>query len=224
MNPNEAIRAWRTSLGLSQAKFGEMLGYEHPQSRIANYESTNPKTSRVPSLEDIQLMANAVGCESISHFLVGPELSKHLESYGGNADSKVALKRIVGAHLKAGNGEILYDFETAEDRSFDREWLRSRDLVPSNCLLWTTSGDSMYPTIEDGELVLVNLREREPMHAKVFALLTEDGLRLKRLMRRSDNTWEIRSDNEDKRLYPTEPMEPGQVAIMGRVRWHAGEM
>lgn len=137
---------------------------------------------------------------------------------------KVLVRRIVGAHLSAGSGEVIYDFEEVADRSFDRAWMQERGLQSEHCVLWPTRGDSMYPTIEHGELVLVNLREREPLDRKVFVLITEDGLRLKRLIRRSDNTWEIRSDNEDKRLYPTEPYVEGAVAIMGRVRWHAGEM
>jgi len=138
---------------------------------------------------------------------------------------KVFVSRIVGAKLSAGNGEVFYDYDQIDrSHSFRLDWMQHHGMKAENCKLWEASGESMWPTIENGELVLIHMRERDPIHAKVFALITEDGLRLKRLMRRSDGVWEIHSDNANKHLYPTETFVPGDVAIMGRVRWHAGEM
>lgn len=204
MEMNVWVREARKKLGLSQEALGAALGVT--KGNVSAWENGRHRP-------DLQLIGELSRLSGLRYDLGGHSVT-----------DKVLIRRITGAHLAAGDGEIAYDFEAVADRSFDAEWMRSRGLKAENCMLWTSRGDSMYPTIESGELVLVHLREREPMHAKVFALITEDGLRLKRLMRKSDNTWEIRSDNEDKRLYPTEPFVAGEVAIMGRVRWHAGEM
>lgn len=138
---------------------------------------------------------------------------------------KVYVSRISGVKIRAGTGEFIYDFEELDNsRAFDREWMRKEGLDPPHCKLIDVDGDSMSPTLENGETILINTRDRELRHNKIFALITDDGIRVKRVLRRADGQWEIHSDNTAKHLYPTEPFVEGKTAIWGRVRWHAGTL
>lgn len=125
------------------------------------------------------------------------------------ASDKVFVNRVSGIHVAAGSGAVIYDFEELDDsHSFRREWMQKEGLEPAHCKLVEVKGDSMFPTLNDGETIMVNTRERDPKHNRIYVLITEDGLRVKRLMQRSDKTWEIHSDNQAKHLYPTEPLVP----------------
>lgn len=137
----------------------------------------------------------------------------------GESGAQVYVDRISGAHLSAGSGTTIYDLEELPgSRAYDAEWMRSEGMRPQDCKVWQVGGESMAPTVPGGSFVLVHLRSREPRHDRIFALITEDGLRLKRLLRRSDGVWEIHSDNPNKMSYPTEPYVHGKVAILGQVR------
>lgn len=134
----------------------------------------------------------------------------------------VYVKRVVGVHLSAGTGVPVYDWEEEDrTRSFDSDWMASEGLIAEHCRLYRVKGDSMYPTVFDGDDVMVNLRSREPINDTVFALIADDGPRLKRLRRTTSERWEIVSDNDDKLLYPDEPFLDGQTAVWGEVVWQA---
>ena len=55
-------------------------------------------------------------------------------------------------------------------------------------------GDSMAPTIRDGDLVVLDAGRAEPLDGQVFVVRTGEGLVVKRL-RRLDDGWELESDN-----------------------------
>ena len=141
------------------------------------------------------------------------------------ANERVYVSRLSGVKIRAGTGEVVFDFEEIdESHAFNRDWMQSEGLLAEYCKLIDVDGDSMFPTLEAGETIMVNTRDRTPRHNKIFALIGEDGIRVKRLIHRADGVWEIHSDNPAKHLYPTEVFVQGQVAIWGRVRWHAGTL
>lgn len=216
----------RKKAGLTQLHLAQKANVS--QGTIGNIESgvrTNPR----------ELLAIAAALDVQPEWLksgkpprriVNTHVSDGIEVGAATAtEVKIHVGRIVGLKLSAGTGEIVYDFEEVEgSRSFEREWMRKEGLDARHCKMVEVDGDSMFPTLESGESILVNTRDRELRHNKVFALVTDDGLRVKRLIRRSDGQWEIHSDNPMKHLYPTEDFVAGKVAIWGRVRWHAGTL
>lgn len=140
-------------------------------------------------------------------------------------DEQVFVGRVRGARFAAGNGELVFEAEEI-DRShgFRRDYMERRGLNPTRCKLFTVKGESMLPTIADGALVLVNLADREIVSGLIYALVTEDGLRVKRLYRRADGIVEMRSDNPMQHLFPPEPITDGNAAVMGRVVWQAADL
>jgi phage repressor protein C with HTH and peptisase S24 domain len=185
------------------------------------------KTGQV-AVENIPKLASLLGrsTDEIFEAMAGRAVDESSDPMQANRpdESKVYVNFVKGAHLSAGSGEVMWDFDEVEhSHSFNRQWMQKRGLDSKRCKMWEVKGDSMWPTIPAGSAVMINTAERDPINRKIFAIITDEGLRLKRLLRRVDGQWEIHSDNPDKNQYPVEPFTPGQIAILGRMRWSATE-
>ena len=113
----------------------------------------------------------------------------------------------------AGFGTPVFD-ESSEHRViFHRAllpaWVRAEHLV------WVrATGDSMEPTMRDGDLVALDHSFRDPADGRLFVLHTEDGLVVKRL-RGEGHGWEMVSDND---AYKPRPAREDD-RVIGRVAW-----
>jgi len=135
----------------------------------------------------------------------------------------VGVTRVYGASLAAGSGEVLWDINEVEgSHAFRQDYLQKRGLRVEHCRVWNVRGDSMEPRYCSGDIVLIDMRDRNPVHGKVFALVGEEGLRIKQL-RRTASGWEMHSFNPDQVRYPPEPIIDDNYAIIGRVRWRGGD-
>lgn len=187
---------------------------------------------REPDFADLRKMARLLKT-TIGDLMGDPAVGDSASS-GSDASDFVAVppskptelayvSRVVGAHLSAGSGEVLWDVDEVENsHSFRVDYMQSKGLRPERCKVWTVRGDSMEPRYRSGDIVLINMAEREPMHGKVFALVGDDGLRIKQL-RRGATAWEMHSFNPDQTRYPPEPIVDENYAIIGRVRWRGGD-
>ncbi len=97
-----------------------------------------------------------------------------------------------------------------------------RDLAggdPSGLSLITVAGDSMEPTLSDGDDILVNrLDVAARLRDGIYVLRMGDGLHVKRIACGPDRTRvTIISDNDAYRAW--ENIELGTVAMIGRVVW-----
>src|SRR6185437_11800328 len=80
--------------------------------------------------------------------------------------------------------------------SFQPEWLvRTLNVDARNMALVEVVGDSMSPTIDEGDLVLVDLREARFRHDGIYVMRTGGDLAVKRLQRQPEGNLLIRSDN-----------------------------
>lgn len=130
------------------------------------------------------------------------------------------------ATLAAGRGAA-NDLEWVADHlAFSRAWLKRVGISPAAAVLARASGDSMSPTIHDGDLVLIDraaaappaqLRARDDRRpARIFALLDAGAARVKRLDLAAPGTLALLSDNPE---YPPEFRPLGEVQVIGRVLW-----
>ncbi len=89
-------------------------------------------------------------------------------------------------------------------------WLRHDRLICDQA-----AGDSMEPTIHDGDLVALDHSRNEPVDGQIFVVRTEAGLLVKRLRRRGTLAWTLASDN------PAHPPRPADTEdrVIGRVAW-----
>jgi phage repressor protein C with HTH and peptisase S24 domain len=127
-------------------------------------------------------------------------------------------------HLSAGGGHDQVEIELTKEnpQAFRTEWIRLMRLKPNKLAAMRASGDSMEPTIHDGDSLLVDTSQVDVVDGKVYALWYEGGERVKRLFRLPGGALRILSDNP--RFPPIElgPEYAGHVRIIGRVVHRSG--
>ncbi|HEY0012917.1 MAG TPA: S24 family peptidase [Allosphingosinicella sp.] len=146
------------------------------------------------------------------------------EALGGPAPAPVpnaGLVRVarleVGA--SAGPGSLAGDERARGHIAFDPAWLRRMASDPRRLSLIRVEGDSMVPTLADGDEILVDRGDAgERLRDGIYVLRIEDALVVKRVAPHpAGRTLTIRSDNE---AYPSWlDCDPASVEIVGRVVW-----
>lgn len=109
---------------------------------------------------------------------------------------------------------------------FHRDWLNKIGIKPVDLRAIYAIGNSMYPSIIDDDVILINISDQQPISGKVYALRRPDSsISLKRLNEKLTGGWVISSDNPDKRSYPDEECDESTLhtlSIVGRVVWRGG--
>ena len=144
-------------------------------------------------------------------------------SRGGEAAAAFAdeLAFVPTYEVSAAAGEgIVIDVEHETGRlAFRRDWLRSVTSASVEQLaVIAVRGDSMYPTLADGDTILVDLTQRRPARDGVYIIRFGDFLLVKRLsIDPARRLVVISCDNEN--YPPLAPVEPEDIDVAGRVIW-----
>ena len=145
------------------------------------------------------------------------------ESVLGGPDARVVRtgirlipKLAVGA--SAGPGAIPGRETLADKIGFDEKWLRKQGLDPAKLSLIQVDGDSMSPTLNHGDDIMVDNRAAAgPLRDGIHVIRLDDALMVKRLASGPSGRLSVLSDNP---AYPGWPDVDGAiVAIIGRVVW-----
>ena len=133
--------------------------------------------------------------------------------------------RVKGLVLSAGNGHVTWEHEEIDNsHAFRRDWLQRNSINLKHCRIIDVRGDSMAPHLEDGDVVLINMDDKNIRSGEVYAIAVDGETRIKRLIKRADGGIEIRSDNESP-SYPTETIPANsldRIQIIGRKVWRGG--
>lgn len=125
-------------------------------------------------------------------------------------------KLAVGA--SAGPGAI-NDAETLAGKiGFDEKWLRKQGLEPSKLSLIRVDGESMAPTLNNGDDIMVDNKAAETsLRDGIYVIRLDDVLMVKRLAKAPAGRISVLSDNP---AYPDWPdVDGAAVSIIGRVVW-----
>ena len=140
-----------------------------------------------------------------------PELVQRAEDY-------VLIPRLaIGA--SAGGGGIAGDESPLTALAFQSNWVRSvASGNPAALSVISVAGDSMLPTLADGDQILADSADRERLRDGIYVLRTDDALLVKRLsVNPATRRLAIRSDND---AYPSwDDCDPAGVNVIGRVVW-----
>ena len=172
-----------------------------------------------PSVANLVALAKASKV-SVEWLATGHESAEAKRSTPRNADRDdffyVPRYEIKGPGARGGP---LRSEQVVDYLAFRKEWVRSRlNAEPRNIMLIEAVGDSMAPTLEDADLLLMDLREPRFRHDGIYVLRREHELEVKRLQRRPDGTLNIISDNP---AYEPSIVASDSVHIIGRVIWSA---
>ena len=131
---------------------------------------------------------------------------------------------VLNVTAAAGRGRFVTpdDLGDREMVGFREVWLRSIGLTPGRThILWAV-GDSMLPTIRDGDMLLVDRTIDSVTDNGIYIVVVAGAVVVKRLTIRTNGSVLLRSDNE---RYPEEVIPPDEVPrliVEGRVRWVGG--
>jgi len=107
--------------------------------------------------------------------------------------------------------------------AFRTEWLSRKGRVESMRLMRVT-GESMEPTLEDNDVVLVDLSRTDILVGRIYAVRMDNEIVVKRLEKKPGKLVLV-SDN--RALYEPLEIDAGEyvnVEVLGRVVWAAREM
>ena len=70
--------------------------------------------------------------------------------------------------ISAGGGGFNDEYKPYQTTKVEKAWLDSRRLKAEDCAMFLVSGDSMYPTLKDGEEISVDRSKKELKDGKIF--------------------------------------------------------
>lgn len=124
--------------------------------------------------------------------------------------------RLIDLKLSAGASGFAVEYVGGgEPIMFRRSWMESRGFRPERVFAMLVTGQSMEPSLFDGDLVVFNTTDVTPRDGEVYAVNYDGEAVVKRLVRDGGQWW-LQSDNADKARFPRKEMTPTSF-LVGRV-------
>ncbi len=143
-------------------------------------------------------------------------------------DDKYAFIPQYDARAAAGLGSENPHVEIRATLAFKRDWLRTKGANPQNLIVIYAEGESMWPTISDRDVMLIDRSKIEPTNKQIYVLVgAEKGAIVKRLIQTAIGDWILRSDNNENGENPDRVISRSELnehRILGRVIWRGGDL
>jgi phage repressor protein C with HTH and peptisase S24 domain len=118
----------------------------------------------------------------------------------------------------AGAGAYNGHEEQLKPLAFRRDWLASRHLSPANLVIVDVTGESMLPSLSDGDLVLVDRSQTEITGGRTYVLRMDNHLLVKNLQMLPYGLVQVSSFNSGYQPYQVNLADEGlDIAVIGRV-------
>lgn len=184
-----------------------------------------------PPLDTLQVIAEVGNC-SLAWLASGDgttkrgeakyvlaEVQKTADVVGEPGEGFVKIPRYE-VKASAGGGAVIHSEQIVDHLSFRADWVRNALGVPvSSLALINVMGDSMEPTLSDGDLILIDMSTRRVQDNAVYVLQFNGSLLVKRIQRKLDGSVIVKGDNT---LYEPEMVGSeavGSLNVIGRVVW-----
>ncbi|QOW46477.1 MULTISPECIES: S24 family peptidase [Acinetobacter] len=227
----DRVRQCRKQKGWSQIKLAKEA--QVTQATISHIENNSSDQSKF-----LPQLAKALSV-SVDFLLSGQEyidrkkgnLDDFIVVNGGkkgqapNSDEYVLIPKFDVAG-SCGSGSIIDHVDVDGGLVFSENWIKSQNLNIEKLVVIHAIGDSMYPSVEDGQVLLVDTSDTIPKNSKIYFLCIDGEYYIKRLINMITH-WVIRSDNPDKNQYPDIEISSDKIhaiQIEGRVCWKGGTL
>jgi len=209
------IEQVRESMNLSRMAFCKHIDYPY-----ASYHHITGERRSKPTAE---LLAAVVSHTNVnSEWLLkgdGPVFRNGEERAGPGGDYVlIPLYEVRGS---AGDGHLVSGEEVEDLLAFKRAWIaRELRTRPEALALIHVQGESMVPTLNPGDVILLELNEGRQAGDGVFVIRMGDTLLVKRLQFLPEGQVNVTSDNAAYRPFTVSLAQPqDSFQIVGRVVW-----
>lgn len=184
-------------------------------------------TSKIPFYAVLRLSQEAD--LSLDSFAAGEQASsprRDVEAIvkGAPLAEGFVIVPVLQVSASAGRGRFTTPDDLAEGElvSFRETWLRSIGLTPGHAHVLWAAGDSMVPTISNGDMLLVDRMIDRVVDDGIYVVVVGGGVVVKRIQLRHNGSVVLKSDNAryDEQTIPAD--EVPQLVVEGRVRWVGG--
>lgn len=237
-------------VGISQQELAERVGWPDGKTRIGNYErgdrAVHPDdlkkladalevdfewlmTGKRPMTEDIRhFIVNGLGQEHITDDAVRDitEMTYYSDAVETRRQLENMLLTPVSLYditAEMGDGAEALNEEPGDTLVFQTGWIKQQGLDPSELAIIHVAGNSMHPTLSQGDIVMIDKSKRDDKRDGIYAIQHDNRVRVKRLIYRLNGNVEIISDNNS---YPPEVVDntDSQISInvIGKVVWRGG--
>lgn len=212
IDPRKNLLDLAESHGHSLARLSRLIG-KNPSYLQQFVRKGSPRKLEE---EDRAALARLFGVDEAA--LGGPKDKSFSDSNSISSDWFDVARLALGA--SAGSGAHAAEERVVGALRFGVRWLREQGLEPAALSAIAVQGDSMEPTLRDGDEILVDSRPG-PLRDGIHVVRLDDALLVKRLETARPGRIALLSDNAAYR--PIE-CEASEVEIIGRVVWKGGRI
>lgn len=180
------------------------------------------RAGRLPSLDKLEALFEHLGLEL---YFGPPRDTGPLEQVILDSHDFAHIP-LYSAKLAAGDGATNDSAQIIDHLAFRRDWLKGIGVSPQSAVIARATGDSMAPTLQHGDALLIDRARADPpakvrapgdtRPAQIYALVDDGHARVKRLELASPGTLILLSDNP---AHAPEIRPVAAVGIIGRVMW-----
>ncbi len=185
-----------------RSKVGRSFVYD-----ILNGKSANPTSAKLTAI------AEQLGV-SVQYLLSGV--------YSDTADSKSEIAEIPTLNVEPGADGNMVIGTSSKFYCFKNNWIKEKLATSAqNLRAINVTGDSMSPTLQSGDVILVNTAQKMPNPPGLFVLFDGLGLHAKRLEQIGKDKIRVMSDNSQYLAYE---MDVQEINIIGKIVWLGREL
>lgn len=209
-------------LGLRMLKAIEAAGWDRSVESIGKSARSLDRYVKGEAEPPVSVITSLAECSGYSLRWIasgeGPELQADVDRVS-DGEATAPIPRL-DVRASAGFGASGDGGEMIETIDFPRDFLRASGVTPANARILSVSGDSMEPTLNSGDLLLVDVSVKRIRNEALYVLVRDDDVYVKRAQRRLNGTVLITSDNT---RYPPEEFseaDADRLLVAGRVAWY----
>jgi len=133
--------------------------------------------------------------------------------------------RRVAVRFSNGHGQVVDQEDDRPPLSFRADYLRKMSIPAGMAVVVEADGNSNYPKIVPGAVVLINSSDRERLNGEFFAFRAEGSLLIKRLNRMPDGKILATAENSDfKPKLTIYDSHTDDFEVIGRAVWTGVEL
>lgn len=197
------IKEERQRLDFSQELLAEKLGLSRRTMVGWEKDDSSPTAVQLFALHELGF--------DVNYIITGQKVNRD-----ETIIDEFAKIPVYDVEASAGHGSFFNNENILYHMAYRKEWLKNRGLTTSKLGVIIVNGDSMQPTLNDRESILINFAETTPKDGHIYVVRSDDVLWVKRVQRLPNNKILLISDNP---FYPamTLNLEQDNLQVIGKV-------